>query len=181
MVPISPYPHQHWLFSLVIFKNSHLNGMKCYVVVLIHIFLTINDVEHLFMCCLAICRSFFFLLLPTYKIVTYTHCYFLQNSFNLSTSTFNTRPCIPGTFYLRIIILSCVGATKNSRLMLCSCIMGQWQHGQTISSLWQSAVNLPLWLLSSPCLHFSFPSSYSLCLMWILLKDISILNLFYFS
>lgn len=51
-IPVSPYPHQH-LISLFLIL-SMLVGVKRYLVVLIYIFLTTGDIEHLFMCILAI-------------------------------------------------------------------------------------------------------------------------------
>ena len=56
-VPISQHPHQH-LLSLVFLIIIILVGVKWYLtVVLICICLITNDVERLFMCLLAICRS----------------------------------------------------------------------------------------------------------------------------
>ena len=74
-IPFSSHPLQDLLF-IDMFDNSYSDWCKWYYIVLICIFLIISDVEHLFLCFLAVClwRNVYLGLLP----ISWSYCLLLD-------------------------------------------------------------------------------------------------------
>ena len=80
-IPFSPHPCQN-LWFLVFWIVAVLTGMRWYlVVVLIFIYLMIGDVEHLFVCLLAICISSLKSVCSGRPPVFHSGCFFGVGSF----------------------------------------------------------------------------------------------------
>lgn len=124
--------------------------------------------------------SFFSCIFSHFYILSFSYYQNLWNSHVYSTVLFckifstllppphSTYSYIPETNYLGVLILPYMPGPAAVPSW-CSALI-KWDN-ETISFLWQSIVNLCIWLLLSPYLYFFF-SSYSLNLMWILPKDL---------